>query len=670
MRIDLLVILIGSLILYGCNAARGIYPGDAGDLVTAAVTHGVPHPPGYPLYTLIGALLNSIPVMTPAWRLAWVSIVPHVMTLLLVYLFVYRLTKARMPSFVAASVLAGNYLFFLYSTTPEVFALLDVFVVGILVLGMRLQKEWDARVFWISCAVIGLSLAHHPLIVLMLPSFVYLVRPGFARFHKSARFIMVSIVSFVSGLVPYLYVVAAARGTSPINWDRPTTLPRFIQLVTRTDYGSFMSGTTVGHSIYERLLNVKAYATFVLIDYTWIGVLLACIGLYWVWKKNRHIAVALSVALALFGPFFSFYASFPIVNRFILGTVERFALPSYILLSPLVGIGAYAFSKFLASRFAFTAHNESKHRQLVGLLLCVFLLYPVATTAMTVWRFWGLAADQTTDVYAVNLLGSAPKHALMLLTRDTPLFSAQYMRYAMGIRPDVLVIHMSRLPFADYHETLRIGSPDLIFPSEKIPDSAYTSEFIKANRDHRTIVSNGTVPVGDEWEWIPNGLVFVLTKKTDAPTLDTVISENTALWASFQDPTKGLLSRYNHLFLTNVLDEYAISSIEYGKYLILAKRFDDAKKQLERAKAYGSDSQTVVAWMYLGLAESLGKNCEKALVAYDHAKQPEYPPNAALTYYEALTYRDCVGDQKRANELFSQYDASTRQAEQPLDIPR
>jgi tetratricopeptide (TPR) repeat protein len=176
--------------------------------------------------------------------------------------------------------------------------------------------------------------------------------------------------------------------------------------------------------------------------------------------------------------------------------------------------------------------------------------------------------------------------------------------------------------------------------------------------------------VGDEWEWIPNGLVFNLTKKIDAPALDTVILKNAVLWTSFQDPTKGLLSRYNHLFLTNVLDEYAISSIEYGKYLILSKRFDDAKKQLERAKAYGSDSQTVVAWMYLGLAESLEKNCEKALIAYDHAKQPEYPPNAALTYYEALTYRDCVGDQKRATELFSQYDASTRQTEQPLDIPR
>ena len=39
---------------------------DSGDFVTAAVTFGIPHPPGYPLYTLIAAGFARLPLAEPA----------------------------------------------------------------------------------------------------------------------------------------------------------------------------------------------------------------------------------------------------------------------------------------------------------------------------------------------------------------------------------------------------------------------------------------------------------------------------------------------------------------------------------------------------------------------------------------------------------------------------
>ena len=41
--------------------AQGIVAGDSGDLVTAAVLGGIPHPSGYPLFTLLGFLASKPP---------------------------------------------------------------------------------------------------------------------------------------------------------------------------------------------------------------------------------------------------------------------------------------------------------------------------------------------------------------------------------------------------------------------------------------------------------------------------------------------------------------------------------------------------------------------------------------------------------------------------------
>ncbi len=42
---------------------------DGGDLITAAATLGVPHPPGYPLYITLGHLFAQLPIGDVAFRL-------------------------------------------------------------------------------------------------------------------------------------------------------------------------------------------------------------------------------------------------------------------------------------------------------------------------------------------------------------------------------------------------------------------------------------------------------------------------------------------------------------------------------------------------------------------------------------------------------------------------
>src|SRR5438046_3069404 len=59
--------------LYLRTLCPTVYLGDPGDFCTAIATGGVPHPPGYPLFSLLGrAALALIPVGEPAFRIGCV----------------------------------------------------------------------------------------------------------------------------------------------------------------------------------------------------------------------------------------------------------------------------------------------------------------------------------------------------------------------------------------------------------------------------------------------------------------------------------------------------------------------------------------------------------------------------------------------------------------------
>src|SRR5690349_9590350 len=58
-----------AFILYLLTCSPTVNFTDSGELVTVAWVGGVPHPPGYPLYTLLSILFVHIPFGDPAWRM-------------------------------------------------------------------------------------------------------------------------------------------------------------------------------------------------------------------------------------------------------------------------------------------------------------------------------------------------------------------------------------------------------------------------------------------------------------------------------------------------------------------------------------------------------------------------------------------------------------------------
>ncbi|EKD87265.1 MAG: hypothetical protein ACD_36C00173G0001 [uncultured bacterium] len=521
----------------------------------------------------------------------------------------------------------GNYLFFLYSTTAEVFALFDLFLILLTYLIYTRRNIWVSFVF-------GLSLAHHHVILFFVPTLLYWVRK-------------IRPVPLILGLLPYFYIPIAASGNAIINWDRAVNFKNFIRLLTREDYGTFVSSGFYGSQLSDRILQVKTYVTFTYLDFQLVGILLSIIGCIWIWRKDKRFALGLFFALFFLGPFFFFYASFPLVNRFTLGTYERFLLPSYIFLSIFIGCG-------VAGIFDFT------RKSIATLLIIVLFFYPLLSNGTTLWRFWGLRVDRTAENLALDILNSTPYGAILLLQRDTPLFTSQYARYALGKRKDIKLLHTARLSSPDYPSILAKNYPDVLSTGKTM------REFIESNAKNFPIVSNARLTVPDGYFWVPLGLVFTLTKEVDLPSFDDLIKTNETVWNTYHDPKAGLLSRYSHLMLSDVLNVYMGARIELGKLLVRAGKLAEAKHQFELAINISGDTELSDSYMYLGLTELFLDDCQKSLEHFSKAKETSFTPQPNITLYESEAYRAC-GEQVRAGELFSQFEKEQQERETPLN---
>jgi hypothetical protein len=95
---------------YGLMLCRTVFWYDSAEYVTAAVTLGIPYPPGFPLCTIVGHAFTWLPI-EPALAVRPMSSTFGAVVVALTYLVCRRLRLGRIPSGVAAATLGGGELF-------------------------------------------------------------------------------------------------------------------------------------------------------------------------------------------------------------------------------------------------------------------------------------------------------------------------------------------------------------------------------------------------------------------------------------------------------------------------------------------------------------------------------------------------------------------------------
>ncbi len=211
-------------IYLSCLGAR-IYLGDSGELVAAAHTLDIAHPPGYPLWLLIARLFDMLPFATSAWRVALLSAVAGAAALAVLHKVAIRFATPG-AAFAALALLGTSPLYWEQAVMPEVYALHSLLFALVLLALLSGRSDRSAPVAGYGAALATLA---HPLgagtwILVAL-------RAGVRRTLAFA--IPAGVVAFT-----LLFVLMVRSQQDPfVNWGEPNTLTGLFDHVTRSQYG-------------------------------------------------------------------------------------------------------------------------------------------------------------------------------------------------------------------------------------------------------------------------------------------------------------------------------------------------------------------------------------------------------------------------------------------------
>lgn len=154
----LFLLLLG---LYAATAAPDILFEDTGEFVIASRVLGVSHPPGYPLYLLLGQLFSRLPVREMAFGVVMFSCAAGAAGCCALF-FVCRLLGCSRPSsWAAAAALGVSRMLWSQCAIPEVYALGLLLGAAQLYVTVRAYRERSLHLLAAAVLLLGLNFLNH-----------------------------------------------------------------------------------------------------------------------------------------------------------------------------------------------------------------------------------------------------------------------------------------------------------------------------------------------------------------------------------------------------------------------------------------------------------------------------------------------------------------------------
>ncbi len=451
-----------TLAVYGLTAPTGLTwahaSADGGDLITAARVLGVPHPSGYPTWTLLAALFDQAPLGTAAWRATLLSMLSGATAAALVAATVPWLASRNdpastageprslrsspvvlllslAPALVAGLALAFAPLLWGQATVAEVYALHACLAAAALWALVRWQACGDER--WAAAAglFLGLGLGNHLTTVWLLPAAGIVLWTGNSR--RRGRASAAVAAGLAAGLLVYLYLPLAAAGDPPVNWGNPRTPDGLWWLVSGQLYRGYIFAVP-WPDVPGRL---SGWAAELWRSFLPWGVAAALLGMATLFQRNRPLAAAFCTSLLL-----------GLVWAVGYNTSDSLLslLPGWVILALALGAGVSTALKWLAS--------WKRGAALVAALLGIAL---AAAPVALHWQAQNLHNDQTAEQFYSHVLEHAQADAVVLTIGDQATFALWYGRYGLGLRPDVTPVSRDLWALSSYRATVASQHPDL-----------------------------------------------------------------------------------------------------------------------------------------------------------------------------------------------------------------
>lgn len=525
-RREALLVGIVVLALYALTLYPDVPGGDSGELIGAVASGGVIHPPGYPLYALLGRAFMHLPHGTLAWRLNLLSAVCDAAAAALLYATVARATGSKAGGAAAAALFASAPGVWRYATCAEVFALNNLIVCGLLLLAVLYAQTRDRRYAIGGAFVLGLGMSnHHTVVFTGLPLVAWAAWTGRKDLLRP-RTAGVLVLAFAAGLAPYLSLPLADSRRAAVSWGAADTWHGFWTHVLRREYGTFQLAASGIAGPGNPAAMAGAFAEDLGRAMGWWGLpglALAVAGCVACWRAGKRWAWLGRVLLApplLAVAVMALLGNLPVSDPLHRGIVARFWQQPEIFFCAWCGAGV-----------ALLERRARVPRWAGPVLAAALAVLPIALR----YRSMDHHRDTLVASYGSEILRAAPPGAVLFTKGDLITNTVRYAQVARGMRPDVRVIDLELLGFPWEVERVRDRHPEVVIPGARYmpgaSDGFVMKQLLDANVgvDRPPVLLCGGAKPGDlsadasYGRW-PFGLCELVHSGTEPVNLDTWIA--------------------------------------------------------------------------------------------------------------------------------------------------
>lgn len=230
--------------LYVQSLVPSILSGDPAQFQYVPAVLGIPYPPGFPLYVLLGHLWTWLPIGTLAYRMNLFSALFGALTVGVLFVALRRQNVQLLAALASAFALAILPPFWQYATFAAEYTLHAFLLVLLITLLSEWEKTRSPRWLQVAALAVGFGLSNHPTFFLLLPAtivFVVLVARRDLREHP--RLYLAAILLATLPLGMYLYI--PFRGQQIIATTTPV-LPDWQSVVAQGIVSPFYKQTPSG----------------------------------------------------------------------------------------------------------------------------------------------------------------------------------------------------------------------------------------------------------------------------------------------------------------------------------------------------------------------------------------------------------------------------------------
>jgi len=413
---------------------------DDGLFIMAAYFNGIAHPPGYPLYTIVGHFMSKLPIGSVAFRIHLLSGVFASLACGLIWLLTFKLLNNRDSAYLASLSFGFSGIFWSQAIIAEVYTLNILIIVLISCLLIQYCNHEDPRssikiLRWTGL-IYGFGLSNHwPILILSTPMFLMLV------WNVRQRLVcqLCHVLPFVMiGLLPYVWMIYRSQMNPDISFYGPISSWRdFLYIISREGYQQMDNSPTAGW--WDKMM----FGRYVLFDgwrqFAPVASLFVVAGLFSQW---RLLGFKHSIAL-LAG-----YLGNTVILILLLNFDYDMGHQIVFRVYPLVAY--FIMSVWLACGFQYVISILNKNFQPVWFIL--FLRKAGVFILCTVTFFNNVSAnyranDEYADNYSRVILGQLERDAIFIVNSDFTVLPVGYLNKIEGVRDDVLLYQSYGLIF-------------------------------------------------------------------------------------------------------------------------------------------------------------------------------------------------------------------------------